>query len=737
MFNGKGSEIPCGEFGKRATVSLRTYVVPGIVAAVIIFCGFIWRNAMIRDERAQDQITTNEAAVAFEHHLIYRVREDAETLERLAASIKVAGDSSFERWQPDAVNLVKDFPEFQAIEWIDKDFRIRWVEPLEGNEKALDIDLTFESRRKSAVQTAFEGRTSMSKVINFVQGGRGFLLYAPVMRDGEFMGMVAGVCNIDGLISTVPYHITSQYNFSIIEGESLLFKTDESIVGSSTVHSTMTADMLGTSWEIDLQPSTSTLKSWRSPLPNIFLGMSVFVATAIYFALWQLCRTRSIIRRDREIQQFLEALSNTSLGYTYVFDFDSGRFTFFNRYSAEHLGIEEGAYVRDFSIHQMSHEEDAEAQLGAVERLKENREEFVEFESRWQVASGQWRHLHHQMRTMTRDRDGNPLLVVGSAFDLTEQKINERTTERNRETLDSIIESSAIGMALVSPDGKWLRVNKALCAFLGYSEGELLVADFQTITHADDLDKDLSLVMDVLEGRIATYQMEKRYLRKDGSVVWALLSVSLSRDADGEPICFISQVQDINEMKLRQMEESMNALRLQSEADEMKTLAFTDKLTAIPNRRQFDQSLETLLERAKLSDRALSVILMDIDNFKKFNDDFGHETGDLVLRAVAKTLNQNKRGNDLVARYGGEEFVVLCNDCDLKRAMVVAERLRVNIENCFPDGHRVTASFGVSTLNPQNQNDNLLVSHADAALYFAKAEGRNCVRSTDDLESAA
>lgn len=110
-------------------------------------------------------------------------------------------------------------------------------------------------------------------------------------------------------------------------------------------------------------------------------------------------------------------------------------------------------------------------------------------------------------------------------------------------------EHAAIGMALVAPDGKWLRVNRSVCEITGYSEQELLQRSFQDITHPDDLDVDLANVDKMLKGEIDTYQMEKRYYHKNGATVWALLSVSLVRDDRGRPRFFISQIQDITSRK--------------------------------------------------------------------------------------------------------------------------------------------------------------------------------------------
>src|SRR6266436_1932993 len=114
----------------------------------------------------------------------------------------------------------------------------------------------------------------------------------------------------------------------------------------------------------------------------------------------------------------------------------------------------------------------------------------------------------------------------------------------------SAFEFAAIGMALVSPEGKWLRVNRSVCKITGYNEAEMLERTFQDITHPDDLELDLENVRKMLAGEIETYQMEKRYYRKDGTIVWVLLSVSLVRTKSGEPLFFISQIHDITRQKL-------------------------------------------------------------------------------------------------------------------------------------------------------------------------------------------
>src|SRR5215211_2787021 len=140
-------------------------------------------------------------------------------------------------------------------------------------------------------------------------------------------------------------------------------------------------------------------------------------------------------------------------------------------------------------------------------------------------------------------------LFTGVIRDVTQRKRAESALRESEQRFRGSFERAATGMALVGTDGRFLRVNRSLCEILGYPERELLGKTFQEITHPDDLEVDLGHLKRVLAGEIRTYQMEKRYLHKDGHVVWALLSVSVVHDEEDEPLYFVSQIQDVSERK--------------------------------------------------------------------------------------------------------------------------------------------------------------------------------------------
>ncbi|MES2064431.1 MAG: PAS domain S-box protein [Bacteroidota bacterium] len=152
-------------------------------------------------------------------------------------------------------------------------------------------------------------------------------------------------------------------------------------------------------------------------------------------------------------------------------------------------------------------------------------------------------------RVIEWDND-EPIRMVGCHIDISDKKLTEQTLKISEETFRNAFEYSPIGMVLVSLQGMFLKVNKSVCDMLGYTADELIKKTFQEITHPDDLEADLTLLQKTLNKEVSGYQMEKRYLKKDGSTIWALLNVGIVRDMAEAPLYFVSQIKDITETKL-------------------------------------------------------------------------------------------------------------------------------------------------------------------------------------------
>jgi diguanylate cyclase len=171
--------------------------------------------------------------------------------------------------------------------------------------------------------------------------------------------------------------------------------------------------------------------------------------------------------------------------------------------------------------------------------------------------------------------------------------------------------------------------------------------------------------------------------------------------------------------------------------------SLTDPLTTLANRKSFDEELVRAIHDVRTKNEQLSLVMMDVDHFKRFNDTYGHLTGDQVLRLVAMSVKQNVKGQDIAARYGGEEFVVVLPQTVLRSAITVADHIRragmtkeLMKRSTGENLGRVTISLGVAGLRP-NDTPQSLIERADLCLYAAKRSGRNRVISETDPEVAA
>ncbi len=297
-------------------------------------------------------------------------------------------------------------------------------------------------------------------------------------------------------------------------------------------------------------------------------------------------------------------------------------------------------------------------------------------------------------------------------------EILERQSAALRESEErfrSAFNYAPIGIALVSPTGKWLKVNHALCQILGFAEEEFLATDFQSMLSPEDLGATLIKISDLLSGRIPTYQMEQKYLHKNGKTVWAWWSVSAATEFDSKTPNLIFQIQDITDKK--RVEE-----KLQYEAAH-------DVLTGLPNRKFFMSKLEGALEKAADAvSHKVSVLFIDLDRFKVVNDSLGHHIGDELLVGIARRLRECVRPSDTVARLGGDEFTILVEgyfeDSEVIR---IAERIQDKFNQPFDlSGNEVysSASIGVLHASPKHLTSEDLMRDADTAMYHAKRAGK-------------
>ena len=232
-------------------------------------------------------------------------------------------------------------------------------------------------------------------------------------------------------------------------------------------------------------------------------------------------------------------------------------------FGVEHLPLEE---VYKISYEDIIVEEDLALASENRKKLLEGEFDNYRMECRFYSNDGSIIWIQ-SFTSLLRAEDGSPRLIITQVEDITLKKALEAESFKNASQFKNSFDYSPNGMALVSLEGKWVNVNRNLSKMIGYTKEELLELSFMELTYHEDLDKDLKLLSKLLAGEIETYNIEKRYIHKNGHLLWGLLTVSLQRDKDGEPLYFISQINDITTIKEAQANVNKSYRELQNLMD--------------------------------------------------------------------------------------------------------------------------------------------------------------------------
>lgn len=296
----------------------------------------------------------------------------------------------------------------------------------------------------------------------------------------------------------------------------------------------------------------------------------------------------------------------------------------------------------------------------------------------------------------------------------------------------SVLQAVKDGIVITDLNGLVQSANPAVLLLLGISnEKDVLGTEIVKLLHQIDRQPSQDNIQRMRKGEPFGVQ-DFRSLRKDGSEFYVSVNAEFILDPKGERCGIVFVGRDISERKAMEIALSESNRRLSE-------LSITDGLTEIANRRHFDEVFAMEYARHIRSGRTLSLIMLDVDHFKHFNDSFGHLAGDECLKSIAQVLKGSaRRSSDLAARYGGEEFACILPETDHEGALCVAEKIRIGIRQlAIPNEPNsaasvVSASLGVVSVRCfAGKNRCELISCADAMLYRAKAEGRDRICSMD------
>jgi diguanylate cyclase (GGDEF)-like protein/PAS domain S-box-containing protein len=322
--------------------------------------------------------------------------------------------------------------------------------------------------------------------------------------------------------------------------------------------------------------------------------------------------------------------------------------------------------------------------------------------------------------------------ALATFIDISEQKRNilllqdaEKRATQNEAISRTLLGQSQEMIVLSYFDGSQRFVSPAVQQITGLTPTEYLATPVRELVHPDDLGAMAQAVLDVAHGTSSSVY-RGRVKHKDGEYRWVETLLRSCVDPDSkETVGYVATIRDIGEQKKQEDLLALENRRLSEDASQ-------DELTGIANRRLFNRTLVREVRRQTRNTSAIALLMLDVDNFKEYNDHYGHLPGDLCLRQVAATLKRTlQRDSDLVARFGGEEFVILLpmTDCAGARhlASAILEAIRsLAIPHTGTARGILTVSIGVACWPTGNPTDpKRLLQYADTALYRAKSAGRD------------
>jgi len=416
-------------------------------------------------------------------------------------------------------------------------------------------------------------------------------------------------------------------------------------------------------------------------------------------------RNKARLDESAELAQSLLRCAGTG-----VYIVQGGKFQYANQLFQELTGYSEQELLGMYSL-SLVHPEDRETvRKKAIESLKG--QSSLPYEYRFVRKNGE---IIWVLEKVTSTEYQGSRAAVGSFMDIAERKRLEETVIKSEERYRTILEETQDVYFEVDLGGNFIFVSDSICRHVGYPKEELLGINYRIFVADEDAKAVYQAFNQVYQTGKPNRGFGYKVIRKDGSIGFTEISVSLLKNEKGEAIGFRGIARDVTERK--QLEQKL--------AD----IATHDFITGLPNRILLNDRLVVGLAQAERNGTKLAVMMLDLDWFKTINDTFGHGVGDQLLRAAGERLAGLVRKSDTVARLGGDEFVLLLSPIPkMEDATKVAQKILGAFRKPFVlGGHRlnITTSIGIAVYPEDGEDVETLLKNADTAMYWAKEQGRN------------
>jgi diguanylate cyclase (GGDEF)-like protein/PAS domain S-box-containing protein len=598
------------------------------------------------------------------------------------------------------------------------DNRLTYVYPLRGNEKAIGLYYPDEPLQWRSVSRAMqEKRPVLAGPLKLKQGGNGIVYRVPVFRhtDGRYWGVVSMVLDADHLFAKVGIAPEVNGLEMALRGKDGLGAQGDVFLGNASLfeQDAVTAEIQtpGGDWLLAVRPvggwiDGEQLGGWRA----VIWSAALFLGWVLFQMLSALRRQRKAERALRRSESKLRGLFELSpVGFALVNQ--EGFFLEFNTALEQICGYGEGE-LKTLTYSQITPPEYAHEENRQLKLLADTGY-FGPYEKEFICKDGH--RVPVRLRGMLVERPDGPPDIWSIVEDVSHWKAIENTLREQKDMLTVILENSSVGMAFNRVDDMvW--VNGRMCEIFGYTSDEFRSVAVQSLFFSDeDFEAFRKTTLEtMLRGQ--RYAVEREMRCKNGTRSWLRItgqSVHAGEPANG--IIWIAE--DISAQKHTE--------------SELRRLATTDGLTSLANRRSFIDQLEKEIARVRRFKSRASLLMVDIDHFKKINDTYGHAVGDAVLKRFAAFCLQKMRHIDVVGRLGGEEFALLLPETDEAGALLFAQRFVkfVATETLSElQGEGFTVSIGVTQIRAEDVVPDEVLARADRALYEAKSGGRNTVR---------
>jgi diguanylate cyclase (GGDEF)-like protein/PAS domain S-box-containing protein len=605
--------------------------------------------------------------------------------------------------------------------------RLSYVYPLEGNEKAIGIYYPDLPDQWPAVERAIlDRRPRLAGPVDLKQGGVGFIYRVPVFigPDQTYWGLLSMVIDKDALFDKAG--IAPEKNGMLLalrgkdgngaDGETFL--GDAALFAADSVKATVSTP--GGAWQLAAIPAAGwttgkgvvwiRVGGW---LIGVMLGLSLYAMLVSIRRRLQAEDAFVISRNELNEAQRIGMIGSWAL------DLRSNVLTWSDEiYRIFEIDPAKSSPSYETFLNTV-HPEDRERVDSAYNRSVANHKAY-EIVHRLLMADGRIKYVRECCET-SYDENGVPLISRGTTQDITKIQLAEEALKASEERWKFALEGSGDGVwdwNLQTGELFLSRQEMTVLGFDGEDATHTHIDEWVDRQHPDDRRVIKAAIDKYLSGEASIYSCEFRTKTRDGTWRWIQgRGMLVSQSPDGRPLRMIGVHTDISERK--QAEEALIHL------------ANTDFLTGVSNRRHFLEELETELSRSARSGGSAVLLMVDIDHFKNINDTYGHAGGDAVLKHFTALSLGNLRRADCFGRLGGEEFAFLLPDTDSASARRFADRFRRLVADTPAPGPKgpiaYTASIGIAECGAGDCSVDGILAKADAALYLAKASGRNRV----------